>query len=173
MKQLMAACVLSCAFLTGCAAKVDTSGSQDLRIAEPVKHELALAFKGNSKVEANEDWERLRQTWTNSMNSEAAAAGYSIQPATASGSGLLVQVNVSNFRYLTPGSRMAVGIMSGNAWVNSSVDFIDQASGKNLGTRNYNTTSSAWEGVASAMTYKQVQAISKQIIADIKAAKAQ
>jgi hypothetical protein len=62
--------------------------------------------------------------------------------------------------------------MVGNAWINSSADFSDLNSGRLLGTRTYDTSSSAWEGVMSAMTQEQVQAIAKQIISDIKSAKA-
>jgi hypothetical protein len=62
--------------------------------------------------------------------------------------------------------------MVGNAWVNSSADYSDLKSGHLIGTRTYDTSSSAWEGVMSAMTQEQVQAISQKIISDIKSAKA-
>ncbi len=61
--------------------------------------------------------------------------------------------------------------MVGNAWVNSSADYSDLKSGHLIGTRTYDTSSSAWEGVMSAMTKEQVQAISQKIISDIKSAK--
>mgnify|MGYP001545567508 CR=1 FL=1 len=61
--------------------------------------------------------------------------------------------------------------MVGNAWVNSSADHSDFKSGSLIGTRTYDT-SSAWEGVMSAMTQEQVQVISQKIIRDIKSAKA-
>ncbi|MOA55780.1 hypothetical protein D3C78_1796290 [compost metagenome] len=80
-------------------------------------------------------------------------------------------VSVSNFRFLTTGARYSAGSMTGNAWVNSSADFLDLTTGRKVGTRTYDTTSTAWEGVMSAMTEKQVRAISKQIIEDIKNAK--
>jgi hypothetical protein len=83
-----------------------------------------------------------------------------------------VQINVTNFRYLTPGARYGAGVMVGNAWVNSSADYSDLKSGRLIGTRTYDTSSSAWEGVMSAMTKEQVEAIAQQIISDIKSAKA-
>jgi hypothetical protein len=39
---------------------------------------------------------------------------------------------------------------------------------RSLGTRKYATTSSAWQGVVSAMTNKQVAALSTEIVQDLK-----
>jgi hypothetical protein len=83
-----------------------------------------------------------------------------------------IMINVTNFRYLTPGARYVAGVMVGNAWINSSADYSDLKSGRLIGTRTYDTSSSAWEGVMSAMTQEQVEAIAQQIISDIKSAKA-
>ncbi|MGE7959153.1 hypothetical protein ACQKQA_21680 [Pseudomonas sp. NPDC089530] len=176
MKYLMLACLVSTSLLTGCAATVERGGSDTISIAQASKQNLAVTFKGNDKVVANEDWGLLQRTWANSLQAEAALVGYRVTETStvpAPQPGVLMQVNVSNFRFLSPGARFGAGVMTGNAWVNSSVDFVDMKSGNKLGTRTYNTTSSAWEGVMSAMTEKQVQAIAKQIIADIKAAKAE
>ena len=93
-------------------------------------------------------------------------------PSLQGKDGVGIKINVTNFRYLTPGARYGAGVMVGNAWVNSSVDYSDLRSGRLIGTRTYDTSSSAWEGVMSAMTQEQVQAISQKIISDIKSAKA-
>ncbi len=110
------------------------------------------------------------------MHAEASAEGYRLaesQLLSLDGKdGVGIKINVSNFRYITPGARYGAGIMVGNAWVNSSADFTDLKTGQLLGTRTYDTSSSAWEGVMSAMTQEQVEAIARQIIADIKSAKA-
>jgi len=41
-------------------------------------------------------------------------------------------------------------------------------SGRVLGSRKYSTSSTAWQGIFSAMTSKQVQAISEEIVAEVK-----
>ena len=48
--------------------------------------------------------------------------------------------------------------MTGNAFIKSKVQFRDLVTGDVLGKRSYDTTSTAWQGVFSAMTEKQVQA---------------
>lgn len=171
---------LSCAaavlMLSGCAASVKSGGTETLVIQESAKQNLVVNFQGNSKVQQNEDWPRLKQEWNDALHVEATRAGYSLKEAQASSlegkDGVGIKINVTNFRYLTPGARYGAGVMVGNAWVNSSADYSDLKSGRLIGTRTYDTSSSAWEGVMSAMTQEQVQAISQKIISDIKSAKA-
>jgi hypothetical protein len=157
---------------------VKQGGTGDLHIPEANKSNRVMNFKGTKNVETDSDWTLLKSAWTNSLKAEASSSGYQLseqvgQPSASSSNGVLVVVNVSDFRYLSTGARYAAGVMVGNAWVNSKVDFLDLKSGQVIGARTYDTKSTAWEGVLSAMTEKQVQAISRQIIADIKAAKAE
>ena len=58
--------------------------------------------------------------------------------------------------------------MTGNAFIDSKVSFLDLQTGATLGERTYNTKSTAWQGVFSAMTEKQVQAICKDIVAQVR-----
>lgn len=170
-------CAVAILMLSGCAASVKSGGTEALAIRESAKQNLVVNFQGNSKVEQNEDWPRLKQEWNEALQAEATRAGYNLVETKAPGlqgkDGVGIKINVTNFRYLTPGARYGAGVMVGNAWVNSSADYSDLKSGRLIGTRTYDTTSSAWEGVMSAMTQKQVQAISQQIISDIKSAKAE
>lgn len=169
--------LIALSMLGGCAASVKSGGNETLKIQDSAKQNLVVNFQGNDKVVKNEDWSLLKSDWSTALQAEAGSAGYSLKEAPALSAdkvnGVGITVNVTNFRYLTPGARLGAGVMVGNAWVNSSADFSDLNSGKLIGTRTYDTSSSAWEGVASAMTRKQVQAIAKQIISDIKSAKAE
>ena len=169
-------CAVAVSLLSGCAASVKSGGTEALTIEESAKKNLVVDIQGNGKVRQNDDWIRLRQEWNEALKNEADRAGYHLteshvaNPAEKEGVG--IKINVTNFRYLTPGSRYAAGVMVGNAWINSSADYSDLKSGRLIGTRTYDTSSSAWEGVMSAMTQEQVEAIAQQIISDIKSAKA-
>lgn len=169
-------CAIAISLLSGCAASVKSGGTETLSIQESAKQNLVVNFQGNSKVQQNEDWPRLKQEWNAALQNEATRAGYSLTETQASSpsgkDGVDIKINVTNFRYLTPGARYGAGVMVGNAWVNSSADYSDLKSGRLIGTRTYDTSSSAWEGVMSAMTKEQVEAIAQQIISDIKNAKA-
>jgi hypothetical protein len=169
-------CAVVVSLLSGCAASVKSGGTEALTIEESAKTNLVVNIQGNGKVRQNDDWIRLRQEWNEALKNEADRAGYRLteshvaNPAEKEGVG--IKINVTNFRYLTPGSRYVAGVMVGNAWINSSADYSDLKSGRLIGTRTYDTSSSAWEGVMSAMTQEQVEAIAQQIISDIKSAKA-
>lgn len=177
-KSLLAlSCIVAVSLLSGCAASVKSTGAETLTIEQPARNNLVVAIQGNGKVQQNEDWARLRQEWNQALKDEAARAGYRLteshvaDPAVKDGVG--IKINVTNFRYLTPGARYAAGVMVGNAWINSSAEYSDLKSGRLIGIRTYDTSSSAWEGVMSAMTKKQVAAIAQQIISDIKSAKSE
>ena len=78
--------------------------------------------------------------------------------------GTLLGMYVNDFRYVSTGMRLGIGVMSGNAFIDANTRFMDLNNGALWGERPYVTRSSAWEGVASAMTGKQAQAICKNMI---------
>ncbi|MDH0731004.1 DUF4410 domain-containing protein [Pseudomonas sichuanensis] len=172
---VLLACTSAVLLLTGCAASVKSSGTETLVIQEPAKKNLVVTLEGNTKVQQNDDWLRLKQEWNEALRAEASRAGFNLAAEKAAltddNDAVCVKINVTNFRYLTPGARYGAGVMVGNAWINSSAEYSYLKSQKLIGTRTYDTSSSAWEGVMSAMTKKQAEAISQKIISDIKTAK--
>ncbi|WP_447752515.1 hypothetical protein [Pseudomonas nicosulfuronedens] len=167
--------VLLMVLLAGCSAHVKKSAEEPLALYSDTRGSMVLNITGTERVQNNAEWGVLRNVWMNAMQRQATAAGlkYTEQvgevrltqaPAT------LVQINVTNFRYLTTGERVNLGVMVGNAWVNSEVQYLDGQTGKLMGSRNYDTSSSAWEGILSAMTDKQLEALSRSIVADVRGA---
>ena len=49
----------------------------------------------------------------------------------------------------------------------SLVTFADLKTGRAAGTRKYNTTSSAWQGIFSALTTKQVEGMCTEIVKEV------
>jgi len=163
-------------FLAGCSAHVKRSAEDPLTLYSDARDSIVLSIEGTERVQSNAEWGVLRSVWMNAMQRQAGAANvhYSEQvgdahltqtPAT------LVRINVTNFRYVTAGERINLGVMVGNAWVNSQVQYLDGQTGKLMGSRNYDTTSSAWEGVLSAMTDKQLDALSQAIVAEVRSSR--
>lgn len=175
MRAILA--LLAFTLLTGCAATVNKHGpTNQLAIAADAKHNLVVNFTGNSKVESNAKWGLLKTSWRNALQSEASTAGYALkeqagEPRLSTEPGTILRVDVSNFRYLTPAMRYSLGIMVGNAWVDAEVSFLDLQTGQTIGVRKYNTSSTAWEGVFSAMTDEQLQALAKEMISEVRSAK--
>nr|WP_051146956.1 DUF4410 domain-containing protein [Pseudomonas sp. P818] len=161
--------------LSGCAASVKKSNHEPLSVYADAKQEIIFSVSGSQWVQSNPEWLKFRAAWLTAMRSEATRAGIKYSdigkakrlapyPAT------VVAVDVSNFRYVSTDERYGLGVMIGNAWVNSKATFSDWQTGEQYAERTYDTSSSAWEGVFSAMTKEQIQAISHEIVAEITAA---
>jgi hypothetical protein len=175
MKLAIAGLMFGAFLLTGCAASVQKSSTNAaLKTNQNSAKQITLNVTGSKQITDSGDWEQLKGEWRAAMKSAAASIGakYSSQegkPQSTGEPGTLVVVNVNDYRYLSPGARYGFGIMTGNAYVDSTVQFLDLKTGAQLGEREYNTSSSAWQGIFSAMTEKQIQAISLEIANEIKA----
>lgn len=160
--------------LTGCAANVQRSGGDTtpLALATGAKSQIVLLVSGSDVAAKSGDWELMRAEWRTSMAAAAAARGINfvyqdaptISPAIA---GTLVKVNVKDYRYISPGARYALGGFSGNAYVNTDITFSEAKSGRVIGTRKYDTSSSFMQGVFAPMTSKQVEAMCSEIVKEV------
>jgi hypothetical protein len=74
---------------------------------------------------------------------------------------------VNDYRWVSTGARIGFGVFTGNAFVDAKIRFLDLKTGQPFGEQSINTSSSTMQGVFSAMTDKQLQAIAKEIVADI------
>jgi hypothetical protein len=68
------------------------------------------------------------------MQDEATAIGATFasqdgSPKASGDAGTLVVVEIADYRYLSAGSRVALGVMTGNAFIKSRVQFVDLSSG--------------------------------------------
>ncbi len=157
-------------FLTGCAATVqqptedvaplDLSGKPGV---------LAVVVTGSEEILATSNWQRLDAEWRRALSAAARNAGlqflYLETPAEEQPQGtVLAQITVNDYRYVSPGARFAVGIMTGNAHIDTSVAFYEFPGPRTIGTRSYSTSSSALQGVMSPMIDRQLDAISAEIV---------
>ena len=161
--------------LAGCAATVARvapgAAAAPITVSQAAAKRIHLAVTPGPGVEAGADWTRLVADWQTSMAASAYGRGASFslaQPGeTPGGSGVLLRMQVNQFRYMTEGTRALVGVFGGNAHLDVDVTFVELPQGSTGGTRNYKASSSAWQGVLSAMTPKQVDAMAREIIAEI------
>jgi hypothetical protein len=173
---LKIAFMLFAVLLTGCAAHVQRSGAQatTASLSLEAKSKIVLLVRGGDAVARSADWPLMREEWRAAMSQAAADQGlaFADQPdpekaPRATGAGTLVTVMVNDYRYLAAGTRYGLGVFTGNAYVNSEVTFADFKTGRVVGSRQYDTSSSAMQGVFSAMTSKQVQGIATEIVKDV------
>lgn len=160
--------------LVGCAATVQhsTINDQRLQVSAESSKKIVLTVKGSEIASQSADWELLRAEWRTGMSFAArnAALNYTYsetEPAPGKEAGTLIVVKVNDYRYISPGARYGFGVMTGNAFIDSDVEFIDLQTGRAIGTKKYGASSSAWEGIFSAMTDKQIQAICTEIVKEV------
>ncbi|GGI17496.1 hypothetical protein [Oxalicibacterium faecigallinarum] len=160
--------------LTGCAATVNNTSSSApaIKTSAASAKNITLNLSGDKQHTAGGDWEKLKAAWQYGMKTAASGigAGYSEQegkPRATGQDGTVIAVQIKDYRYIGTGTRYGLGAFSGNAFVDANVKFINARTGALLGERNYNTTSSAWQGIFSPMTDKQVEALSNEIVKEV------
>jgi len=162
------------AVLSGCAATVPRDAGQAAPVsASPQAAKrvlLEISAAGNIGVGA--DWDAFVEEWQTSMTAAAAANGATftmLKPGSPApgDAAALVKMKVNDFKYVSQAKRYAVGIFAGNAFMDVEVEYVELPPGKTLGKRKFQTSSSAWQGIFSAMTPKQVEAVAKEIVADV------
>lgn len=168
-------CVVTVSLLlTGCAATVQkSSAAAPIKAVPGAARQITMNVTGPQEITASKDWEPFKGEWRSAMKdaSEAIGAQFLMQegkPLPTGEMGTLLVVNINDYRYVTPGARYGFGVMTGNAFIDSSIQYRDLKTGAILGEKRFNTTSSAWQGVFSPMTDKQVQAIATEIAGEIK-----
>ncbi len=159
-------------FLTGCASVVTTSGNSALNIPASAANKIVMEVKGNDETSKNTDWPQFVLEWNKQMAGIATVNGleYKYQvndKQSTADSGTLVAIKVNDYRYITSTTRVLAGVMTGNAWLDVDVEYRDLASGNVIGTRNYQTKSTAWQGAFSAMTEKQIESVCNEIVGTI------
>lgn len=174
MKLLLLSLSVTSLLLAGCAATVQKSSEiAEIKATSESTKYIAMNVTGSQKITTSGDWDAFKGEWISCMGSAAKAIGAEFapqegEPKPTGDPGILVIVRVADYRYISPGSRFVLGVMTGNAFVDSSVQFVDLKTGSLLGERTYNTSSSAWQGIFAPMTDKQIQAITTEIATEIK-----
>lgn len=166
--------VLSAVLMVGCAATVQRTGAPTNSLAIPVASTstVYLVVKSTEGHDRSEDWEPFRAEWRAAMANTTSGAGRSFVyldtvPDAVEEPGTLVVVDVSDYRYVSAGARYGLGVMTGNAYVDADAEFFVVPAMQSVGSRKYATSSSAWQGVFSAMTSKQIAALTEQMLKDI------
>lgn len=162
------------ALLGGCAATVtrDAPTTGTTLVSPAAAKTVVLEIAGAGNIGAGEDWNAFLEEWQTSMSAAATSKGVNFtlaKPGAAAPAGpaVLVKMKVNDFRYVSQAKRYAIGVMAGNAFMDLDVEFIELPQSKTVGTRKFKTSSSAWQGIFSAMTPKQVEAVSNEIIGEV------
>jgi hypothetical protein len=164
---ILACCAMG---LTGCAVRMEgAENHKPIAVGPTATKKLVLGIDGSPTATGADSWASLTSAFQEGCKEEATTAGLQIEfqqgAARSTGEpGALLAMYVNDFRYISTGMRLGIGIMSGNAFIDANTKFLDLQTGAVWGERPYTTKSSAMEGIGSAMTAKQAQAICKNMI---------
>jgi Domain of unknown function (DUF4410) len=157
----------------GCASEVQKSDHNAVIVVDgkPGKA-IVLNLTGSTVATTAKDWNDFKGLWSEPCTHEAGLVGDTLtiqqgDPRATGDEGTLVVVDVADYRYVSTGARIMLGIMTGNAYINAHVTFRDLKTGDVRTTTAYDTTSSAWNGVFAGMTTKQVAAMCHEIVAEV------
>lgn len=159
--------------LAGCVANIpEELPEAPFVLPSASRTQLIVNFKAGNHVFRNAYWDPFKSLWRTAIQREASTYGYTVTEqvgpiTTRSAPGLLLVIKVDDFRYVTGSDSDSD---SEQAWVDARVIYLDAQTAKEYGERSYNTSSPAWEGIASATTEVQVQAFAKSILNDIQSA---
>jgi len=183
--------VISTFVLAGCASSPrDTSGtaspqatsSADVRLAPAVAvpaasaRNVVLTLTGPKEIVTSKDWGEFKREWRETFSEHAKQAGIAYGfvedvPQGIAQEGTLLLVDVADYRTVGIGARIMLGVMTGNAFIDAKVRYLNLRDGSPFGERQYKTTSTAAAGIFAKVTPQQVDAIATNVFLDLKAAK--
>jgi len=170
------ALLAAAAALGGCAATVthnaNAPGAARIQVPGPSSSEIVVNVTGSDAARGSKDWAGFRQEFINAITAEASAASirYKAQdgePKAEGKPGTLVAIDVIDYHWVSTGARFGLGVMTGNAYLNAKVRYLDLATGKSFGEETIDTSSSAWQGIFAPMTDKQLAAAAKEIVGQV------
>jgi hypothetical protein len=160
--------------LAGCAASVQRgeTASAAMQVPPAAAKKVVFSVVGSSEMMAANGWGELVQEWQNCMawaadnakiahSFQAGSARPPAEPAT------WVQIKVNDFRFVSTAKRWGMGVFTGNAFIDADVSFTDLQADRELGVRKYASSSSFLHGVFAAMTERQLEAISTEIVKEV------
>lgn len=163
--------------LTACAATVQRTDPPGVApgVAVPASSAglVTLNMVLDPQHPKDSGWQSFKQEWYDITKEQAQGRGMRFatqdgEPRATGESGTLMIVKVHDYRHVGIGARVFFGIMTGNAYIDASIELRDLATGSVYGEHAYNTSSSAGHGVFAAVTPKQIYAITDEVLADIK-----
>jgi hypothetical protein len=167
----------ACASTPGTQPEAPAAKEPYARIAPPVAippasaRKVVLNMTGPKHVVESSDWGELKREWRETFADHAREAGIDyafVEDAKPSGQdGTLLQVEVADYRIVGIGARIMFGIMTGDSFLDAKVRYLSLRDGAPFGEQQYNTRSSAWDGVFAKMTPQQVNSIAGNVFMDI------
>ena len=172
--QTAAVLLLAGWLLAGCAATVqrpdspDAAATQVIAVPDATRH-LIVVLEPGPGIERDENWAALREEWVTSLSAIAPQRGLrgtvmDRAPGRLGAGDLLVNVRVNEYRYRSQAARYGFGVMTGIDYMYLDLAYKAPPDGRVIGNRSVSTKSTAWQGVFSAMTPKQVEAVVTDIV---------
>lgn len=165
------------ALLEGCAAQVVRSPdlpASEVRAVQDAKaaRQIVLLVDASPQIRASRDWSDFVEEWRAGMAKAALDAGLHYRFVTSEAEAgnapaVLARVHVNDYRMMSQATRLIVGVMAGNAYVNVRVDYVELPAKTILETKTYNTSTRGSQGIFSGTTWRHIEALTKEIAGEV------
>lgn len=178
--------VLTSLLFVGCASSPSSAPSAASEQAPPIAAPVAvpaasakrvvLLMTGPKEVTESTDWAELKREWKDTFADHAKSTGVeyefldSGEPQQGQ-EGTVLRVTINDYRIVGIGARIMFGAMTGNAYINSRIQYTNLRDGTVFGEQHFNTASSAADGVFAKVTPQQVDTIATEVFRSIASAK--
>ncbi len=144
-----------------------------MKIPPAASKRLVLNMQLDPKHPKDSGWDSFKKEWFDITKEQATAQGVAFaaqegEPKPTGEAGTLVVVRIADYKHVGVGARIFLGVMTGNAYIDAKAEFRDLSTGKPHGERQYNTSSSAWQGVFASVTPKQIYGLADQFLLEMK-----
>lgn len=188
-RRMRAAALLAAmALLAGCAANVTqeaapaagTAATATAPSTSPVAgaeadrrataaRQVRIVVRAAPAVQQDGNWPTVRDLWQQALADAAQARGLRVATGGAAGGPTVqIDVQVNGFRYVATAARWTLGVFTGNAAMDVTASLSELPARRSLGSERYQTSSRAMEGIFSAASPKQIEALAARIVESIR-----
>lgn len=178
LRRSLVLCLVGSAIsLMGCAAKVTatikTPASTRVGAHNPKDGvRYVVLFMQPPLGARTAEWLLFRNDWQAAMQSAADANNLLFVFANNRAEvvledGFLIDVQVKAFRYVSGFVGSLLGALTGIGFMDVDVNYQDLRTRRELGSKNFNTSTGALQSTISAASPRQIQAVVNQIVSDL------
>ena len=170
LKKLIATLVVPFMFL-GCASNVSQTVKQPLVKSTSSVNAIYLVVSRSGNVIENNDFVSVKQDLITQVTKKAKVKMPDLKILTAGeqpASGIVANVEIQELRYVSGAARFMGGVLSGQAKLGAKLEVTDISSKQKKGELLLGTSSKFSEGIFGGTTGRQVEAVSEQIVTQLK-----
>jgi len=169
LRKILAASLVPLLFL-GCSSNVSQKIKQPIVKSTNQVNIIYLAVSRSENVVENKNYLSVKQDLITQISEKAKIKIPNLQIITTEKptSGLSANIEIQDLNYVSGASRFMAGALSGKATLGAKLEITDLDSKQKKGELLLGTSSNFSEGILGGTTGRQVNAVSEQVVNQLK-----